>query len=70
MTLADGPALAPPTMLLFVEQRERTAGGEILVWAEGLTEGQRPHRLQITEEVTLPCRPGPAVICCGLCFHN
>lgn len=45
---------------------EGTAVGEIFAWAEGLTEGQHPHRLQITEEATLPCRAGPAVMCCGL----
>lgn len=36
---------------------EGTAVGEISVRAGRLVEGQHPHRLQITEEATLPAEP-------------
>lgn len=63
MTPAVGLTWSPRAVLW---STEGTAVGEISVWAGRLTEGQHPHRLQITEEATLPRRAGPAVMFCGL----
>lgn len=68
MTPAVGLYGDLPTMFIkcCALSTEGTAVGEVLVWTGVLMDGQHPHRLQITEEATLPCKASTAVVCSGL----